>query len=145
MLENAAARRGVRVAFSAVPPVVRASLAEGEVKQVLYNLIRNGLQASPSGADVAVNIRKAGREILVSVQDAGDGVSPEVLPHIFDPFFSTKTSEEQAGMGLGLSVSRSLIEAMGGRIEVVPGRPGGATFTAVFPIRLEASAETSHA
>ena len=56
-----------------------------------------------------------------------------MLPRIFDPFFSTKTDEPHGGMGLGLSVSRSLIEALGGRIEVASRVAQGSQFTAVFP------------
>ncbi|HAW29191.1 MAG TPA: PAS domain-containing sensor histidine kinase, partial [Planctomycetaceae bacterium] len=57
----------------------------------------------------------------------------ENLPRIFDPFFSTKTSTPRQGMGLGLSVSRSLIEAMGGSIDVMSAPGSGTCFTASFP------------
>ena len=137
MLENAAAKRRVAIILAPVGSPPQVSLAEGEVKQILYNLIRNALQASPANSTVEVRISTLEREVAVRVQDSGSGIASDILPHIFDPFFSTKSGEGQAGMGLGLSVSRSLIEAMGGRIDVTtkPGR--GSRFSAVFPLRFE--------
>ena len=71
--------------------------------------------------------------VSIVVADHGHGIPAEVLPHIFDPFFTTKMGSTQGGMGLGLSVSRSLIQAMGGRIEVQTAVGRGATFTVVLP------------
>ncbi len=144
MLEKAAAKRDViiHVAESIEPQSV--VLAEGEVKQILYNLIRNAMQASPAGAAVHVAIERRPREVAVLVSDKGPGITADVLPHIFDPFFSTKQGADQ-GMGLGLSVSRSLIEAMGGRIELASSPGVESCFMAVLPLRLEAQAESQHA
>jgi len=91
---------------------------------------------------VAIRIRQTAREIVVRIEDQGPGIPEEILPRIFDPFFSTKQADKQAGMGLGLSVSRSLIEAMGGRIKVssTPGK--GSVFSAIFPRIAIAHAET---
>lgn len=118
-------------------------LPEGEVKQILYNLIRNAIQASPPGETVTVRALRCGDEIEVTVCDRGAGITDDVLPHIFDPFFSTKGGEPRAGMGLGLSVSRSLIEAMGGSIDIASTPGKGSCFTAVFPTHIETSLECS--
>ena len=144
MLENTAVKQQVAIQFSPPAQACRVWLAEGEVKQILYNVIRNALQASAPGKAVDVMIDRDQNEVRVRVRDAGAGITAEVLPHIFDPFFSTKHGEVQTGMGLGLSVSRSLIEAMGGRIEVTtkPGR--GSCFSIVLPVRLQASREADH-
>jgi signal transduction histidine kinase len=117
------------------------TLVEGEVKQILYNLIRNAIQASPAGKEVCVRMSHSTREVVVRIEDRGPGISDEILPRIFDPFFSTKHVDSQAGMGLGLSVSRSLVEAMGGRIKV-SSKPGqGSVFSAFFPLHLDEHAE----
>ena len=141
MLASTADERHVHLNFASPQDPVRATLVEGEVKQILYNLIRNAIQASPQGESVAVRIGYDAREITVHVEDRGPGIQDEILPRIFDPFFSTKQADAQAGMGLGLPVSRSLIEAMGGRIDVTsqPGR--GSLFLAVFPWRIDAPQE----
>ena len=137
MLESAAVKRRVAIRLLPKPESARVLLAEGEVKQILYNLIRNALQASPPEGTVEVTVISHEHEAIVRIADRGAGIADEVLPYIFDPFFSTKQGEEHAGMGLGLSVSRSLIEAMGGRIEVQTELGSGSRFSVVFPLRVE--------
>lgn len=141
MLASTAEKRRIRMDYKSPTSEVRVTLAEGQVKQVLYNLIRNAIQASPTGEEVAIRVSHDDWDVVVNVEDRGPGIPEDVLPRIFDPFFSTKQSSAEMGMGLGLSVSRSLIESMGGRIEVtsVPGH--GARFSAVFPRRLNLPGE----
>ncbi len=139
LLENVAKKRGVHLACDLGSGPANVFLAEGEVKQILYNLIRNALQASPEEEAVSVQLSHDDEEVAVHVYDRGAGISEDVLSRIFDPFFTTKHGSDEAGMGLGLSVSRSLIEAMGGRIEVASSKNKGATFSAVFPRRVEPS------
>jgi two-component system, sporulation sensor kinase C len=137
LLEGAAGKRGVKLQFESADQAIEVHLAEGEVKQIVYNLLRNAIQASPVGTSVKLSIDEPGRNIIVSVADRGPGIPDEIVPRIFDPFFTTKHGESESGMGLGLSVSRSLIEAMGGRIEISKQSGGGSVFSAVFPRRLE--------
>lgn len=133
MLKGPADTRHVQLRFGAPPEPLWVMLVEGEVKQILYNLVRNAIQASPTGKAVSIWISHEVREICVHVEDEGTGIASEVLPRIFDPFFSTKQASTQAGMGLGLSVSRSLIEAVGGRITVKSDVNQGSRFSAHFP------------
>ena len=133
MLASTADKQQIRLSFESPDDPIRVRLVEGEVKQILYNLIRNATQASPAGEKVNIQIRQCAGEIVVRVEDRGPGIPDETLPRIFDPFFTTKQTDAQAGMGLGLSVSRSLIEAMGGRIEVCTRTGEGSVFSAVFP------------
>lgn len=108
-------------------------LREGELKQILFNLVRNAIQASEFGDTVTILYSTTSDTVVISVLDQGDGISPEVMPHIFDPFFSTKTSTSREGMGLGLSVSRSLVEAMGGEIHVRSTQQMGSEFELILP------------
>jgi PAS domain S-box-containing protein len=133
MLASTADKRQIQLSFDPPDDPLRVTLVEGEVKQIMYNLIRNAIQASPIGENVAIRISQNARELVVRIEDRGPGIPDESLSRIFDPFFSTKQADSQAGMGLGLSVSRSLIEAMGGRIKV-SSKPGqGSVFSAIFP------------
>jgi PAS domain S-box-containing protein len=141
--EVAAKKRGIRLAFTSKDDAISVRLPEGEVKQILYNLIRNAIQASPDGETVEVALEPHDDTIDVRVCDRGPGIPPEIAARIFDPFFTTKHGHREAGMGLGLSVSRSLIEAMGGHIEVVGGTPSGSQFTAVFPRSIAPNADLS--
>jgi PAS domain S-box-containing protein len=141
LLANTAGKRLVRLNFESSDDLPQVMLIEGEVKQILYNLVRNAIQASPPGTEVSVRIRRLARDIAVSVEDRGPGIPDNVLSRIFDPFFSTKQGDTEGGMGLGLSVSQSLAEAMGGRIEVTSEPGKGSRFSAIFPFRFDPPAE----
>ncbi|MCK5317427.1 MAG: hypothetical protein KAJ55_05905, partial [Anaerolineales bacterium] len=104
------------------------------IQQVLLNLFINSIQAMPKGGDLKVLMRPSDslKEMLIDVEDTGEGIPSEQLDNIFDPFFTTKREGE--GTGLGLSVSYSIIKKHGGRIQVksVPGQ--GTCFSIYLPI-----------
>ena len=137
LLENIARKHRVHLRCEPPSAPARVFLPEGEVKQVLFNLMSNAIQASPAGEEVTVTIGIEGPTVLVHVKDNGPGIPPEILPRIFEPFFTTKTSDPHAGMGLGLSVSANLVDAMGGRIEVTGGPTGGSIFTIILPKKID--------
>ncbi len=85
------------------------------------------------GGRITLTICREADVIRIAVSDQGPGIPPETLPHIFDPFFTTKTEGDQKGMGLGLSISQSLVTAMGGKIEVETQVNGGSTFAVLLP------------
>lgn len=143
LLEDIARKRQVLLKCDLPSAPIHVLLGEGEVKQILYNLIRNAIQASPPGKQVVVRMTCDAEEVAVHVKDSGPGIPSDILPRIFDPFFSTKQDDTQSGLGLGLSVSRSLIDAMGGRIEVVSELGSGSVFSAIFPRRSGAFREHS--
>lgn len=113
-------------------------LREGELKQILLNVVRNALQASPSGSIICVDIATTQTSACVRVVDQGEGVTSAVAAKLFDPFFSTKTGTRE-GMGLGLSVSRSLTEAMGGTITLRNNESTGACVTITVPRRIDSN------
>ncbi len=119
------------------PTPAWVELPEDEVKQVVYNLVRNAIQASPQGQVVQVELHRHDEGFQVDVIDQGAGISDDDLPSIFEPFFSTKGNDSGGGLGLGLSVSQSLLDSMGGRIDVktLPGH--GSRFSAIFPHRVD--------
>lgn len=135
MLETSATKRGVQLDLDAGEAAIHLFLVEAEVKQVLYNVVKNAIQASTTGQYVRVAVRDDEQEVFVEVTDQGPGIPEAILHRVFDPFFSTKHGELQSGMGLGLSLSRSLVEAMGGRIDIVSTPGEGSTFTVVLPHR----------
>jgi len=105
---------------------------EHQVQQVLVNLITNAVQAMSAGGRLFIASRLGrGRDsVEITVMDSGKGISPEFLPHIFDPFFSTKG---EGGTGLGLSVSYGIIKNHGGDIRVESKVGTGTTFTIELP------------
>lgn len=105
---------------------------EGLLRQVLFNVLLNAVEASPAGATVELAVRSLDDAVVIEIADAGPGVSDELKDRIFEPFFTTKSHLQRSGLGLGLATSKSLVEAMGGTIEYKP-RPRGGT---IFCIRL---------
>jgi signal transduction histidine kinase len=112
-----------------LPPVC---VDEHQIQQVLVNLVVNAIQAMQPGGHLTIGTRAArgGTRVEVSVRDTGKGIPPEYLPHIFDPFFSTKGVE---GTGLGLSVSYGIIKNHQGEIQVESQAGRGTTFTVSLP------------
>ncbi|MFH1137591.1 MAG: ATP-binding protein [Pseudomonadota bacterium] len=105
-----------------------------QLRQILLNLVTNALQAvHPQEGRVRILLQEQGPELAIIVQDNGAGIPRENLQRIFEPFFSTKPAG--LGTGLGLSVSKGLVEKLGGRIEVESAVGVGSTFTVLLPRR----------
>jgi two-component system sensor kinase FixL len=122
-----AKERGVRLRFALDPQVDLVLADKVQIQQVVLNLMRNAVDAmaDTDRRDLLVSTRPSAEGMVeVSVTDTGPGISPEVAEHLFQPFITTK----QTGMGVGLSISRTIVEAHGGRIWVEPNPAGGAIF-----------------
>jgi two-component system, OmpR family, sensor histidine kinase MtrB len=120
-----------------IPP--RPVMVRGDATrlvQVLTNLVSNAIKYSPDGGAVRLELEVAGREAVLSVMDEGVGIAPEDREHIFEPFHRARRGESGKipGVGLGLSVSRRLVLAHGGRIEVEARGGGGSVFRVRLPI-----------
>jgi PAS domain S-box-containing protein len=106
-----------------------------QLQQVIINLLINGAEAMATVGDRPreLTIRTAAVEnrVVVAVRDAGVGFEPSHADHLFDAFFTTKSG----GMGMGLSISRSIIEGHGGRLWATPNHPHGATFEFALPVK----------
>ena len=115
-----------------------ASVNSGQIQQVLLNLIVNARQAMESGGRLCVAVRANAGDgrAEISIRDSGRGIPHDVLPRIFDPFYSTKRTDQsgQGGTGLGLALCRDIIEAHGGRIRVESTIGRGTTFILRFPL-----------
>lgn len=102
-----------------------------ELQQVLLNLTLNAIEASPEGGEVVLSTSYTEDELVLQVADQGTGIPGDMLERIFEPFVSSKPPSR--GTGLGLSTSRRLVEAMGGRLTVENASQGGAKFTVTLP------------
>jgi len=103
------------------------------LKQILLALVDNALVHTPAGTPIALMAAAAGENVLLSVHDNGPGIAAEALPHIFERFYRGQASRTGLGAGLGLSIAKELIEALGGTI-AVESQPGqGSVFTATLP------------
>ncbi|MEM9459604.1 MAG: ATP-binding protein [Myxococcota bacterium] len=122
-------------------PSVRGSA--GRLGQVFLNLLINAAQAIPEGKRdthrITLRTRRRRKEVEVTIRDTGRGIPASVLPHIFDPFYTTKGNDE--GTGLGLSITRSVVDNLGGTIAVDSREGQGTTFTLRLPT---AERQTEH-
>jgi len=123
-------RREVNAVLERVPLSGRVTVLAEPVRleQVLVNLLRNALDASAGLPTPKITIAVAAQddEVRISIRDSGPGISPEVLPHLFEPFYTTKATGQ--GLGLGLAISLTIIQGFGGKLEADNPEDGGAQF-----------------
>ncbi|HYI00347.1 sensor histidine kinase [Hyalangium sp.] len=123
-------------------PLPRMMGKPQQMAQVVINLLINAAQAMKEHGKIAISTRQEGEEVVMVVRDTGQGMSPEVLDKLFQPFFSTKPLGE--GTGMGLAVVHGIVTAHGGRIQVESQPDQGTTFTLrlprVLPVRPVAQA-----
>ena len=123
--------------FGQIPDII---CSPSQINQVFLNLITNATQAMEAGkGTVTITSRSDANGVAVEVADNGKGIAPDVLPKIFDPFFSTK--EIGKGTGLGLSISYKIVQQHGGRIDVESQVGAGTKFTVWLPLKPPAEAE----
>jgi C4-dicarboxylate-specific signal transduction histidine kinase len=132
LLQNELTRSGVFLRTDLEPDLPRVSGDRVQLQQVLINLVVNATEAMRASADrrreLLIRSAKDPDGVLVRVQDSGPGIKPELANRIFEPFFTTKA----AGIGMGLSISHSIIESHGGRLRTVP-TSTGARFEFTLP------------
>jgi heavy metal sensor kinase len=106
------------------------------LRRVILNLLQNAIRYSPEGSAVAVSVGRSGEQASIVVSDAGCGIAPEDLPHIFEPFYRSDPARarDTGGSGLGLAIVDQIVRAHGGRIDVTSVPEHGSTFTVVLPL-----------
>ena len=115
------------------PGLPRLFADAGALNQVFLNLIKNAAESlDGDSGQIGVRLHRCEDEVVVEVQDDGEGIPEEIQPSLFEPFFTTK--ETMGGTGLGLSISRGIVIAHGGRIEVVSRKGEGTTFRIFLPL-----------
>lgn len=136
MLKPIARQKQVQLELAA-PPSLTANADGAQLQQVLTNLVVNAVQAVPSGGKVRVEVEaRAAGQAMIRVSDDGPGVAAEILPHLFEPFVTTKQVGE--GTGLGLAVAYGIAREHGGELTAENLAQGGACFTLLLPVDREA-------
>ncbi|HEV2301081.1 MAG TPA: PAS domain S-box protein [Stellaceae bacterium] len=135
-----ARERGVEVRLRVAADLPEALCDRIQIQQVVVNLVRNAIEAMEGGERRELSIAADLDEddaIAVAIADTGPGIAPEIAERLFQPFVTTKAQ----GMGVGLSICRSIVEAHGGRLAAAPGPEGGTVFSFTLPAADASSVE----
>ena len=134
MVRERALKDGVQVTLAASPDVDLVSGDERRIRQVIFNLLSNAVKFTPTGGAVGVHATQVNGEVRVSVADTGPGIAAEDLERIFEEFQQTEAGiGTREGTGLGLALSKQLVELHGGRIWVDSELGKGSTFVFTLP------------
>jgi signal transduction histidine kinase len=123
-----------RVVLQLPANIPAVSANANRLERIFTNLFSNALKYSDPGAPVLVSARQSEEMVAVSISDQGPGIPAEDVPHIFERFYRVKRAEKTEGVGLGLFITRALVEAHGGRIWVSSESGHGSTFTFTLPV-----------
>jgi signal transduction histidine kinase len=133
LLEGNARAQGVNIITDASEASDAVRLHEDSVRQVLFSLVQNAIEASPQGGTVKLRAAHNDNVLTLSIADEGSGISPEVGAHIFEPFFTTKSELMTGGLGLGLAITKGVVESLGGVLSYESEVGKGTTFKIHLP------------
>jgi PAS domain S-box-containing protein len=123
-----------RVRFECVEEMPEVFVDRERLERVVANIVTNALKYSPAHLPVIVRAGRNGDVVVVSVSDSGSGISAEELPRVFDRYFRSKEGKKREGLGLGLYISRLIVEAHGGKLAVESQVGMGSTFSFTLPV-----------
>jgi len=149
------ALESVRLAAEAKGVVLESSIAadagtitgdDDRVQQIIWNLLTNAIKFTPKGGKVTLRVDRSRDALRVQLDDSGQGIAPEFLPHVFERFKQADGSPTRhtGGLGLGLAIVRNLVELHGGTIEAKSDGPGkGSSFIVIFPLQADLRAQAA--
>jgi len=131
-----AEQQGIALRVAAHEQLPALHVDADRMVQVLSNLVSNALRYTPTGGSITISAVQSGEDMLLSVQDTGQGIAPATLPHIFDRFYRADNAraQSQGESGLGLAIAKALVEAHGGSVSAASVPEAGATFTIRLPV-----------
>jgi CheY-like chemotaxis protein/anti-sigma regulatory factor (Ser/Thr protein kinase) len=138
MLRTVAAQKQLALSQDVDPAINRVFIDRGRLKQVLYNYLSNAIKFTPERGRVSVRVRKDGdRHFRIDVADTGIGIETADLSRLFVEFTQLEagSAKKHQGTGLGLALTKRLVEAQGGRVEVISTPGQGSTFSAILPVQ----------
>jgi signal transduction histidine kinase len=142
-LRPQAEQRRLRIEGAAGEQLSNVVIDVPRMQRVLYNLVQNAIRHTPLDGTVIIRAKDAGEEIEISVEDTGEGIVGDELPHVFERFYRGDRARKRtdAGSGLGLTIAKRIVELHGGRIWAISNVGEGATFTFTVPKSTSVSEE----
>ena len=137
MHSERASRGGIALALDTEPEEITITADERRVRQIVFNLVSNAVKFTPTGGRVDISALAQDGQVEVAVTDTGPGIRPEELETIFEEFEQAAGGKQVEGTGLGLPLSRKLVELHGGRLSVESEPGKGSTFRFTLPVRQE--------
>jgi signal transduction histidine kinase len=133
MIRPAADAKGIRLCLALEPADYQVMGDSTRLQQVVWNLLSNSVKFTPPDGRVDITLDQVGSNARITVRDTGQGISPEFLPYVFDRF--RQESNKSGGLGLGMAITKNLVELHGGAIEVYSAGEGqGTTFKVYIPL-----------
>lgn len=147
-LLGALAGPGIELSLNITGGALPVRLSSEDLTRILVNLMKNAVEAMPGGGRLQLSLRETpagpgeNPRVLLTIEDNGPGIVPELLEQVFEPGYSTRSKPVPGQrswtgdhLGLGLSITRSIVEAAGGRIHAASRDPAGACFQMELPVR----------
>jgi signal transduction histidine kinase/ActR/RegA family two-component response regulator len=137
VVQPAADTKHIQVSFEADPQIGFISGDKARLQQIVWNLLSNAIKFTPEGGAVRVHVRQVDQTVELTVSDTGQGIAPDFLETVFEPFRQAdgSTTRRHAGLGLGLAIVRHLVDAHGGTVTAQSrGEGQGATFMVRLPV-----------
>lgn len=131
--EEQAVLQGISYHFSSSCESIECYFDAKQLKKVFFNLLSNAFKYTPESGKIELLVKESDQEICISVMDSGHGISQKALPHVFDRFFQGDTTFQTPGTGIGLALTKGLVELHHGRIEVQSALEYGTIFTVSLP------------
>lgn len=132
LVEARAEKTGIRIIKEYPVETLTVKIAPELIKTCLINIFQNAFHAMPEGGTMRISVEKPNQEIIISVKDTGVGVDDSIQEKVFEPFFTTRPR----GVGLGLALTKRVVEEHGGRVKFVSKKGAGSTFTIILPERV---------
>ncbi|SJZ65579.1 PAS/PAC sensor signal transduction histidine kinase [Trichlorobacter thiogenes] len=135
LMEDHARTKGIRLTAACPESIPKVLADQGQLEQVLLNLLDNAIKYTPDGGDIAIRTRQENKRVVIEVSDTGIGIPPKDLKRIFERFYRVDEgrSREQGGTGLGLAIVKHIVQLHGGEIAVTSEAGKGSTFTVTLP------------
>lgn len=135
LMEDHARTKGIRLNATCPESVPKVMADQGQLEQVLLNLLDNAIKYTPDGGDIAIRTRQENKRVVIEVSDTGIGIPSKDLKRIFERFYRVDEgrSREQGGTGLGLAIVKHIVQLHGGEITVTSEAGKGSTFTVTLP------------